>query len=182
MTTNPTAGPNRWQIMMRWRSYVIVAALVAGLAGCGPDDGLGRTPLEGKVTANGQPLNGALVRFIPIGSTQGPGASARTGPDGSFVLVDDRGNSGGIVPGTYRVAVSQYLLPDGTPIPEGKSELDFPEARQQMPPRLNSAEASPLEYTVKESGNEDPVIDIPAEMFVVKGKTFAPKARDPAGE
>jgi hypothetical protein len=94
--------------------------------------------------------------------------------------VDDRGFKGGVVPGEYRIAVSQYLLPDGSPVPDGQSEVENPQAREQMPRAVRSADSSPLTYTVVDGGG-DAAIDIPEELFVEKGKKFVPEAPRPGG-
>ncbi|MBA4066805.1 MAG: hypothetical protein C0501_24475 [Isosphaera sp.] len=154
------------------------AVLAAGACGCGPADGLARVPVSGRVTAGGRPVDGALVRFVPTGGTKGYGASARTAADGSFVLADDRGHRGGVVPGAYKVAVNRPARPDGSPLPPDTSELDFPDARESMPRRVASADLTPLAFTVPEAGGEA-VIDIPAELFAEKRPKGPPPVQDP---
>ncbi len=147
--------------------YFIILFLT--LIGCGSTDGLNRVPVKGKLTLEGEPLPGALVRFVPLESKMGYGGSAVTNSQGIFVLVDDRGFSGGVVPGTYLIAVSKMVKPDGTGLPQKATEDDFKGARETMPSNLVSAENSPLRFTVIES-TPDANIDIPTAMLGNKRK------------
>ena len=163
-----THNPNETEVIMTRRRWMAIAATtVAGLSGCGSKDGLSRVAVSGKIVANGQPVDGCHVRFIPVGSTKGPGASAMTDANGAFVLEDDRGNHGGIVPGDYKVAVSRMARPDGKPLPLLKTNLDFPDAKETMPHRVTSADNSPLTHTVTVDGG-DAVIEIPESLFKEK--------------
>lgn len=167
---------DRRGMQTHWGSVTFTVVLLVVLGGCGPKDGLSRVPLSGKIVAKGgQRVDGCLVRFIPAGSTKGPGASARTETDGSFVLEDDRGNRGGIVPGEYKVAVSRMARPDGNSLPPLKTNIDFPDAKESMPHRVTSADNTPLSFTVTEAGGEA-VIEIPEALF--KEKRPAKRAGD----
>jgi hypothetical protein len=142
----------------------ILAACLSVSIGCGPSDGLSRVPVKGKLTLEGKPLERALIRFVPTGGTKGYGGSAVTETDGSFVLQDDRGHSGGVVPGEYIVSVSKLTRPDGSSLPAKPTEEDFQGAKETMPGNITSADNSPLRHTVSEKGGEANV-DIPASMM-----------------
>src|SRR6266576_391459 len=78
----------------------LVTLLIAAFTlGCGPSNPLGTSPVSGKVTYNGKPIEGATVSFIPDGD--GRPATAITGPDGSYSLTTL--NWPGAVPGQYTV-------------------------------------------------------------------------------
>jgi hypothetical protein len=137
--------------------------------GCGPSDGLSRIPVKGKITAIGEPLTGALVRFVPLQSNMGYGGSAVTDANGAFILIDSRGFPGGIVAGEYLVAISKLVKPEGAQNSNKSGEDDPSGGRETMPVKLTSAEQSPLRFTV-EKGGADALIDIPAEMLEKKRK------------
>ena len=84
------------------------------LAGCGQESKV--VPVEGTLTLNGKPLEGAEVAFVPddknLAQTAG---SDRTGPAGNFKMIH-RGRSG-LAPGKYRVIVgrgdvAEFGVPD----------------------------------------------------------------------
>jgi hypothetical protein len=78
--------------------------LLAGL-GCGGKDQLVR--LEGIVTLDGEPVEGAIVSFLPD-EAGGRFASGTTAKDGSFRLTTNKPDDGAL-PGDYRVTVT--LIP-----------------------------------------------------------------------
>jgi len=89
---------------MRRAWYVVAAALLA--AGCGSKGGQG-VPVNGVVTWDGQPLEGAAVSFHPTEKTEGGGGgSALTDSAGKFVIVAPKGQRP-LGPGTYKVTVSK---------------------------------------------------------------------------
>lgn len=80
-------------------SSTMIALLSAFLAGCGAD-GPPRRPVEGAVAVDGEMLRAGVIRFIPTGETQGPGAVA-TIKDGFYQLPEAEGP----VIGTQRVEI-----------------------------------------------------------------------------
>jgi hypothetical protein len=102
---------------MRWLQTIAPLAL-AGLVGCGADDGVPRVPVSGTITMNGKPMAGATVAFIPDPGNkhQTPGSDA-TGPEGNYLL--QWNHRSGVAPGSYKVAVTPALvLPAGAKIPD----------------------------------------------------------------
>jgi hypothetical protein len=134
-----------------------------GLLGCG--DGIKRVPVQGKLTAKGDPVEGAYVQFIPAGDTRGEGGMGRTDRDGNFSLEGARGVKG-LAPGEYKVRVSRLVLPDGKPLPWGATEADNPGCRESIPPPYSTPEST-LAATVPESGGTINV-EIPAKLVVGK--------------
>jgi len=80
----------------------MVLALPLGLVGCSG----GRAKVQGKVTANGEPVNGGTLIFSPVASgndkTPGKPASAEIKADGTYSLGTDRPGDGAAA-GRYRV-------------------------------------------------------------------------------
>lgn len=94
------------------RGAVVVSFLgLACLAGCGEGSNNPKTAkVTGKVTLDGQPLEGAIVMFAPEGGA-GNAASGTTDASGTYSLTtfvrDD-----GAVPGSYQVSVTK--APEGS--------------------------------------------------------------------
>lgn len=79
------------------------AALVLLTAGCGGGPVL---PVNGVVTWDNEPMDGAAVTFFADGKTTMIGGTAKTGSDGKFVIVGGKGERG-LVAGSYKVTVSK---------------------------------------------------------------------------
>jgi hypothetical protein len=91
--------------------------LTLGLAGCGgegPYTG-GLYPVSGRVVlADGGPLVGGSVQFIP--KLGGLPATGTVGPDGAFALRSHKARDEGAAPGEYKVRIepsSEYLVRKG---------------------------------------------------------------------
>jgi hypothetical protein len=84
---------------------------LALLAGCGPENPLGRKALSGNVTLDGGPLEQGNIEFHPIS----PGGVQSGGQiiDGSYSIPEDEG----VTPGKYRVAIIDFV--PTPPTPEG---------------------------------------------------------------
>jgi hypothetical protein len=131
---------------------LLLGITLLALSGCGPkDDPLHRT-VTGTVTLNGKPLSGAMLRFIPVEGTEGTGGQARTGPDGTYRLLDGRGNPGA-APGNYKVTVSKRLMPNGSDVPpdDNTPPMNSP-ARESLPAKYSDAGHTELQATVPDAG------------------------------
>jgi hypothetical protein len=135
---------------MRRLRCLAAAGLVLGLAGCG--DGLKRVPVEGKLTAGGQPLGQATVQFLPTNPAQGQGGMGRSDDGGNFTLIGSRDGARGVVPGEYKVRLSRLVARDGTPLPADAKQADHPGARESIPGPYTSPDGTPLRVTVPEAG------------------------------
>src|SRR5215470_16755269 len=89
---------------MRVRVITLACLLVSAavVAGCGRAKAV---KTSGVVTLDGQPVEGALVKFIPVDAAKGSVASGVTGQDGKFRLTTTNPNDGA-VPGEYIVLVT----------------------------------------------------------------------------
>lgn len=103
--------------------------LVAG--GCG--SGNTTIPVEGVVTLDGQPLEGAAVNFVP--DPKGRPAHGETDAAGKFQLSTFAPGDGAI-PGVHKVGVSKIEKPVGAPglTPDGKPQLSGPPTGLGPPP------------------------------------------------
>lgn len=91
--------------MNRTAAHIISLPILLALIGCGSKDPLNRQAVSGRVNVDGLPLSHGLIRFVPQGSTAGPGAMAEI-CDGEFCFAKDSGP----IPGTHRVEIeaTQY--------------------------------------------------------------------------
>lgn len=118
------------------------------LPGC-QSDAKPLTPVSGTITLGGQPLANARIRFMPSGDTLGHGGSAITRDDGGYEIISNReGGRKGLLPGTYQVVLSRFVLPDGTVLPP-----DVPwqgsNAKESIPEMYTQRDFSPLTATVE---------------------------------
>lgn len=93
--------------MTRFHGLLAFALLAAG--GCGPR--VAMTPVEGRVTLDGKPLEFGAVMVQP---KAGPAAQAKINPDGTFRLGTFKPDDGAIVgPATVRVICRKEITPPG---------------------------------------------------------------------
>lgn len=127
---------------IRRRSRGIVAALLAlTAAGCGPR-GPALHDVSGEVHFEGTPVAGAGVLFCPEGNRP---AGAITDDKGRFHLRTWH-DADGTVAGMHIVCVTK-TLPVAT-----KTESDYPETKNVLPPRYASPVSSPLRADVTPDG------------------------------
>ena len=100
--------------MDRLRNHCAAAlAMVVGLTGCGQQGGPKVNYVEGVVTLDGTPLEGATVGFSPADTAKGVGAVGTTGAGGVFKLTAVQGGKpdGGAVAGEYSVTFQKSSIP-----------------------------------------------------------------------
>jgi len=109
-------------------------------------------PVSGTVTLDGELLCGAVVRFVPVGSTRGTGAGGHTDESGKYELVSRHGGNGAAV-GEYRVVITKLVMPDGSdfPLDSEVPPIESP-AKDILPPAYHDMKQTPLKATVPEGG------------------------------
>ena len=123
----------------------LAALLLVGCSSSGKN--AGTVPVTGKVTYNGQPVEGATVTFAgDAGMT--PGA-AMTMAEGAYSL--------NVKPGSYTVIVTKTDVPLNTQpmsMEEAAAQGAKPpeEPKELLPAKYRSATDSPLKFEVKPSG------------------------------
>src|SRR5437870_4460006 len=90
------------------RPCLLGGALFCAAIGCGREP-YKVAPVSGTVTLDGQPLAGAWVTFMPVGTRDspdpGPTSSGKTDAQGKFTLAIEPGRPGAVV-GKHKVAVN----------------------------------------------------------------------------
>ncbi len=143
-------------MQQRLRTGCFMAAVFAlGISsGCGGRDPNlpPLVPVDGAVTLDGQPLEGAYVQFHPVGDTRGTGAAANTDAEGRYELIAPDRSKGAPV-GQYRVVISKLVMPDGSPYSaaDGLAPMDSP-AREMVPDRYSDFDQTVLTVTVPAEG------------------------------
>jgi hypothetical protein len=135
----------------------LMVGLTAGI-GCG-----GRmSTVEGKVTLDGTPVEGASVSFVPE-DAKGQPANGITDASGTFTL--KTGTKSGVAPGNYKVVVVK--TPQATGFDPGKMKPGSPEAQEEM--KKNMAKMGPGTGG-KASGPQGPKNELP-EKYSDASKT-----------
>ena len=112
-------------------AVALIVAALACLHGCGASDG--PQAVSGSVTYQGKPLGHGSVTFLTTVGERGPAGGALI-TDGRFEIPAARG----LVPGTYRVAISAPE-PGGQLTAAEKAAGASPKARETMPAKYNAA-------------------------------------------
>ena len=148
----------------------LLSALALFSVGCG-ESGPAVEYVQGVVTLDGAPLEGATVFFSPKGSA-GKGAAGKTQSDGSFTLNTQGAKPGaGTAVGDYSVTVSKVEMPEFPNIDEDDPRYGTPEhdrlnqeastakPKVIVPEKYNNSETSPFTAKV-ESGSNTFTFDI----------------------
>ncbi len=123
------------------------AALAGVLIGCGSEpayDGPPRIPISGKVTLDGQPIDGGTISFLPQNQDQRPAG----GPivNGEYSVPREKGGN----EGRYRVQIN-WLKPTGQKVKDSDTGGMVDVAKESVPSQFNTA--STLEVTLSEENN-----------------------------
>lgn len=137
-------------------------ALIIGCGGGSSGPQFSLVPVTGIVTANGQPVANAVVSFAPYEGDIVRSAYGVTDDSGKYALQYE--GRDGCPPGKYRVTVSKFAMPDGSPFPRGMPpEEQTAEGIEHVSKEFSDAEQTKL-YT--EVTNETK--DIPFEVTLKK--------------
>lgn len=126
------------------------------LSGCGGPALKDTVPVTGKVTHNGEPIEGAMVTFLPQGDHRA--ASGRTNASGIYKLTTLEPEDGAM-PGPYRVSISKTEVSasrgsDDEPPPSINPEWPPLTATELVPVKYKHADSSGLTAEVSQGKNE----------------------------
>jgi hypothetical protein len=134
---------------LAWCGVLTAAALAAGCSGGGGPV----LPVNGIVTLDGKPLDGATVTFYPEG--EGGRGFAKTGTDGKFVIAGMK-NEAGLAPGKYKVTVSRMNLPGGgasdDPTSPAVGAVTDADIKNDLPAIYSDPSQTVLSYSVTGDG------------------------------
>ena len=134
---------------------MMLLVLVVFVAGCGGSSGPKTYKVEGTVTFEGAPVEGATVSFEPTDST-GTSAGGTTDASGKYKLMASFGGNG-TTPGAYTVTVSKReSVATGRKVPitdENGREVMIDETvwKDLLPEQYASATRSPLKSITVEA-------------------------------
>lgn len=104
------------------------ACLMVVLTGCGGSSGPDLLPAEGTVTLDGQPLDQAVVTFVPANGRPSVGV---TDPQGHYRLKYTEDRSGAL-PGAHKVVIVSEVAPSG-----GEGSDPKPGRKELLPKRYH---------------------------------------------
>lgn len=127
---------------------VFIALLTVFVSGC--KKSAGTYPVTGKITVDGQVVEGISVVFSPVGEGE-PGSGA-TDATGVYSLKTSIGEPGtGVKPGDYKVTVSKMFGEwDGKTLQAnpGGEPIKVIRSKQTMPNKYTTKSLTPLSATV----------------------------------
>ncbi len=119
---------------------IVVCAVVFALLGCTSKQNQGGS-LSGKITYKGRPVNGALLRLLPVGGEE-ESVNVSVSQEGTFSIAD-------IPPGEYKIVVEgSQLPPDVMKMPD-------------LPKGMDPAKAEEMRQKFQQSHKEAPTIAFP---------------------
>lgn len=154
-----------WRELESQIALTMLISFGATLVGCSSGSVPGTFPVNGTVTFNGKPVDGATISFVGKGSERP--ATAISTADGKYDLytLDSRG----ALPGNYSVVVSKMEAPSdsvnkdagfdasGKDLSMEQSAANVgkptPKAKQLLPAKFGSPSTTPLSFEVKNSAN-----------------------------
>jgi hypothetical protein len=140
-------------------TVIFVLFLLLTVIGCS-DSSFRVEVVEGTVTLNGTPVEGATLTFVPSDSNVGKSAYARTDTQGMFRLTAVQGgkSGAGTMIGNYRVAVCKTV-----PVRE-------PTVKELADQERGISPDIPILHIIPEKYNDAQISGLTAE--VVKGKNI----------
>jgi hypothetical protein len=151
--------------MLRWQAGgagILVGMLALASSGCeGRSDDLPREGVSGSVTMDGQPLAKGTIQFAPT-SDKIPTTITAGINDGKYSVP----HTEGLVPGTYKVAISSFNEVAETPEPHHAPGKVGPAPKNLIPKQFNTAST----LTAEVKGGEANTFDFEITKKEVKAK------------
>jgi len=134
---------------------ILLSGLCLLLFGCGGDDRPTLVPVEGEITLNGEPLDGASIAFFPDSGNQIQRGSKATSSSGKFT-VGTYGKNDGIPVGKYKVTVVKKELmgelPEGYNAEDPESNAKPVKYQLVVPGKYGDPATSQLQVEVTSEG------------------------------
>lgn len=153
-------------ISARNRLLILSVFCLPGVGGCSAkhyeENRPAVVPVHGLVLFNGKPLEGARVTFMNPKANE-ISAYALTDAEGKFTLTTFT-EGDGAVPGPQKISVSKVKEPGHTgnksAPPVFRRGVAAPQARWLIPPMYGNPETSGLTAEVKETGDNDIMLEL----------------------
>jgi hypothetical protein len=134
-----------------WSASILGWVLALGLSGCGGgSDNLPREAVSGSVTLGGEPLAKGTIVFAPTSEKLPTNATAGI-VDGKYSIPRYEG----LVPGTYKVAISSINEMAETKSPHGAPGKVGPPAKNLVPRQYNLASSLTKDVKAGETNTFD---------------------------
>jgi hypothetical protein len=145
------------------RNAIILAGILAlGLSGCeGRTDDLPREAVSGSVKLDGQPLAKGIIQFAPTSDKVTTTARGEI-IDGNYSI----SRAEGLVPGTYKVAISAFDNVEGAKALHGAPGKVGPPPKNIVPKQYNTAS----KLTAEIKGGQDNTFPFEIAKDEVKSK------------
>lgn len=133
---------------------ILVSVSFTGCGGPPAIDKVNTVPFKGTVTLDGKPLPYAKVTFMPDGNNKNPSAEGAADAAGKFELTTSIGpnRKPGAGPGDYKVVISQFLAPNGSPQDPAKP-AEIP-GKEALPDKFSNLSKTELKATIPAAGGE----------------------------
>jgi hypothetical protein len=116
---------------VRWSWLACAVAVALAIPACGGD---GKVRVNGVLTLDGKPVEGAIVSFVPVAKDNGNIATATTDKDGNFSLSTTKPDDGAF-PGEYKVTVVYAEGPQAPPAQGMKEAFTAKKEKPKNPPK-----------------------------------------------
>lgn len=150
--------------MIRIRTCAVVGGLLSVCvlsSGCGSQNAnpLNRLPVSGSITLDGNPLDQGLIQFEPMAKGKDAVNASAAVSGGNFAVPA----AGGLLPGTYRVAISSKPQAGATSSDPVKAmeEASKPQGAERIPAKYNAD--TELKAEVKSGGPNDFKFDLKSD-------------------
>ncbi|MDR1959105.1 MAG: carboxypeptidase-like regulatory domain-containing protein [Planctomycetaceae bacterium] len=135
--------------------------------GCNRSKLPGLYPVKGRITHQGEPLEGVVLNFFPVTTTsESRTATGRSAADGTFTLTTLQTNDGAF-PGEYRITLRKLLF---SMTEEEIRDIEKSgrnariESQNIIPEKYQNPMTTELSFTVQAGKNPLCVIDISEEL------------------
>jgi hypothetical protein len=128
---------------------LIVLIFLGFLAGCSPA-GVPVFSVSGIVTYQGNPVENALVSFIPE-SPEARGASAMTESNGQFVVVTQGAKENGAMTGKYKITITKLIEIDNSGNEVIRKPVEYNPNNQQVEIQYKQKNLLPEKYAKRET-------------------------------
>lgn len=145
-----------------------LAMFLLVFSGCAPA-GIPVVPVQGTVLFEGEPIDRALVTFVPV--SEGRNTAGITDSNGRFSMITPGAKKSGCMPGEYKVMITKKQVVDSrgrpveaSPVLVENNRGPLYKEKTFLPDKYGNIETSGLEAKVKSRGGNRFVFDLVNRM------------------